>query len=175
MRKLKRIIATLVLLSTFSLTAQIAPTTGEKVLEVKESYEGEYLQSIDTTSFAPAVVNAIKERVPKKLIKYGFTNITILKVGKVKAPISTATKMSNMAGGNEGVGRAMLSQAKTYSEMVNAVDRMYAKEYDADWKMQVIFLDNVTGKEFKLKIAMMTYAPQYIIKESDLVKNLRKE
>ena len=174
MRKSKGIIATLLLASTFSLTAQVAPTNGEKVLEVKESYEGEYLQSIDTTSFAPVVVQAIKERVPKKLIKYGFTDITILKVGKVKAPKSSASKMSDMAGGNKSVGNAMLSQATTYSEIVAAVDKMYAKDYDGDWKMQVIILDNVTGKEFKIKIAMMTYAPQYIIKESDLVKDLRK-
>lgn len=170
----KSIIAALVLASTFGLNAQVAPTTGEKVLEVKETYLGEYLQSIDTTSFSPAVVNAIKERVPKKLIKYGFTDIKVLKVGKVKAPISTATKMSNFVGGNKGVGSAMLSQATTYSEMVRAVDKMYEQETDGDWKMQVIFLDNLTGKEFKLKIAMMGYTPQYIIKESDLVKDLRK-
>jgi hypothetical protein len=174
MKNSKSIIAALVLASSFGLNAQVAPTTGEKILEVKETYLGEYLQSIDTTSFSPAVVNAIKERVPKKLIKYGFTDIKVLKVGKVKAPISTATKMSNFVGGNKGVGSAMLSQATTYSEMVRAVDKMYEQDTDGDWKMQVIFLDNLTGKEFKVKIAMMSYAPQYIIKESDLVKDLRK-
>nr|WP_315160612.1 hypothetical protein [uncultured Flavobacterium sp.] len=173
MKNSKTIITILALALKFTLTAQIAPTTGEKVLEVKETYEGEYLQSIDTTSFSPAVVNAIKDRIPKKLIKYGFTDIKILKVGKVKAPISTSTKMSNLVS-NKSVGNAMLSQATTYSEMVRAVDKMYEKETDMDWKMQVVFLDNLTGKEFKLKIAMMSYAPQYIIKESDLVKDLRK-
>lgn len=170
----KSIIALLALASTFSLKAQVAPTTGEKVLEVKETYLGEYLQTIDTTSFSPAVVDAIRERVPKKLVKYGFTDIKILKIGKVKAPISTATKMSDFVGGNKGAGNAMLSQATTYSEMVRAVDKMYEKDTDGDWKMQVVFIDNLTGKEFKVKIAMMSYAPQYIIKESDLVIDLRK-
>jgi hypothetical protein len=174
MKNSKSIITALVFVSTFGLNAQVAPTTGEKVLEVKETYLGEYLQSIDTLSFSSVVVNAIKVRVPKKLIKYGFTDIKILKVGKVKAPISTATKMSNLAGGNKAMGNLMLSQAKTYSEIVSAIDKIYEKEYDGDWKMQVIFLDNLTGKEFKVKIAMMSYEPKYIIKESDLIKDLRK-
>lgn len=175
MRNLTGLIVTLAFISTFDLNAQIAPTTGEKVLEVKETYLGEYLQTIDTTFFSTAVVKAIKERVPKKLTKYGFTDIKILKVGRVNAPTSTATKLSNLAGGNKEVGKAMLSQAKTYSEIVRAIDKMYAPENDIDWKMQVIILDNLTGKEFKIKIAGMTYAPQYIIKESDLVLDLRKD
>ncbi|MCD0474728.1 hypothetical protein LPB87_10035 [Flavobacterium sp. EDS] len=175
MRNLKGIITVLVLTSTFGLNAQVAPTTGEKVLKVKETYLGEYLQSIDTTSFSSVVVNAIKERVPKKLIKYGFTDIKILKVGRVNAPISTATKMSNFVGGNEAVGKDMLKQAKSYSEIVRAIDKMYEPKADIDWKMQVIILDNLTHKEFKIKIASMTYAPQYIIKESDLVLDLRKD
>lgn len=175
MKNLKGLFITLALTTTFGIYAQVAPTAGEKVLEVKETYLGEYLQTIDTTSFSRVVVNAIKERVPKKLIKYGFTDIKILKVGRVNAPVSTATKMSNLVGGNKATGQAMLNQAKTYSEIVKAIDKMYEPEHDIDWKMQVIILDNVTGKQFKIKIAGMTYTPQYIIKESDLILDLRKD
>jgi len=86
MNKLKRIIMLLLLSNYINLTAQIAPTTGEKVLEIKESHQGEYLQTITQQGISDVVIKAINERIPKKLAKYGFTNITVTEVGKVPVP-----------------------------------------------------------------------------------------
>jgi hypothetical protein len=173
MNKLKKIVMLLVLSQSFSLTAQIAPTTGEKVLEVKESHAGEYLQTVNRKDISDVVIKAITERVPKKLAKYGFTDITVTEVGKVPVPEGWATKMGQITS-NKSVGQSMLGQAKTYNEMVIAVDKMYQPEDTdgVDWKFQVNIIDNVTKEVFKIRINMMSYNPQYIIKQSDLIKDL---
>lgn len=175
MKNSKKIITILLLALTFSMTAQVAPTTGEKVLEVKESHEGEYLQKISQQGFSPVVIKALTERLPKKLIKYGFTDISIIEVGKVPVPEGWATKLGSLTS-NKSVGQGMLQQAKTYSEIEAAVNKMYQPEDTdgVDWKFQVNFIDNISKEEFKIRINMMTYSPLYIIKTSDLVKDLSK-
>ena len=173
MNKLKRIIMLLLLSNYINLTAQIAPTTGEKVLEIKESHQGEYLQTITQQGISDVVIKAINERIPKKLAKYGFTNITVTEVGKVPVPEGWATKMGQITS-NKSVGQSMLGQAKTYNEMVIAVNKMYQPEDTdgVDWKFQVNIIDNATKEVFKIRINMMSYNPQYIIKQSDLIKDL---
>lgn len=173
MNKLKRIAMLLVLSNAINLSAQIAPTTGEKVLEIKESHQGEYLQTVIQQGISDAVIRAITERIPKKLAKYGFTDITITEVGKVPVPEGWATKMGQITS-NKSVGQSMLGQAKTYNEMVIAVNKMYQPEDNdgVDWKFQVNIMDNVTKEIFKIRINMMSYNPQYIIKQSDLIKNI---
>ncbi|MBL4745872.1 MAG: hypothetical protein JKY08_05850 [Flavobacteriaceae bacterium] len=171
--KLKSTLVALIL--TFNLIAQTAPK-GKKTLDVKENYAGEYTQEVTTGGLATVVVNALKKRVPKKLKKYGFEDITILKVGKVKVPTSLATKMSKAVGGNKAVGEAQLVLANTSSEIKRAVDKIYETETetDIDWKFQVNFIDNQTGKEFRIRLSSMSYAPKYIIRESTTEVNLRK-
>lgn len=173
MKRLKTIFMLLVLTQSFNLTAQIAPTTGEKTLEIKESHQGEYLQTVSQTGISDVVIKAITERVPKKLAKYGFTDITVTEVGKVPIPEGWATKMGQISS-NKSVGQSMLGQAKTYNEMVVAVDKMYQPEDTdgVDWKFQVNITDNISKEVFKIRINMMSYNPQYIIKQSDLIKDL---
>ncbi len=164
------------LLSVFLLAninySQVAPTSGKKTLEVKETYKGEYMQKVTNGGLSSVVISAMKKRIPKKLKKYGFNDITITEVGKVNTPVSKATKMSNLAGGNEGAGKAQLQVAKTSNQINAAVDRIYTEESDNDWKFQVNFIDNETKEEFKVRLNM-SYNPKYIIKKTDTIINLR--
>ncbi|MGV3696315.1 hypothetical protein [Flavobacterium sp.] len=175
MKKIKTLLIALIL-GTNAITAQVAPTTGEKQLEVKEDHPGEYLQTVKTEGLSDVVIKAMKDRLPKKLQQYGFTDITILEVGQVPVPMGWASKMGKLTS-NKSKGQAMLTNAKSYSEIKRAVDKMYEPEDNdgVDWKFQVNFTDNLTGKLFKVRINMMTYKPQYIIKESDLVKDMAKD
>lgn len=177
MKKTKWIIAIFVLVGTFKLTAQIAPTTGEKILEVKENYAGEYLQKVNQDGLSDVVIKALNNRIPSKLAKYGFKDITITEVGKVPSPENWTNKLSKASGldKNRAQGEAMLKNAKTYDQISTAINKMYEPDNnEGNWKFQVNFIDNTTKQLFKVKINMMTYAPQYIIKESDLVKDLSK-
>ncbi|MBO6881446.1 hypothetical protein [Winogradskyella sp.] len=171
---MKKINVLLILLATITinLSAQEAPTSGKKILDVKESHEGEYMQKVTKGDLSTNVVNALKKRLPKKLKKYGFEDITITEVGKVLTPVSTATKMSKSVGGNKGAGDAQLQEAETSSEIKTAVDKKYKENVDNDWKFQVNFIDNTTKKEFKVRLSL-SYNPQYIIKESELIVDLR--
>ncbi|WP_298326211.1 hypothetical protein [uncultured Dokdonia sp.] len=173
---MKRVYQCLILsLAVFAFAnAQEAPRSGKKVLDVKESYEGEYMQNVTKGDLSTAVVNALEKRVPKKLQKYGFEKIEITKIGKVKTPTSTTRKMSDAVGGNRGAGKAQLEVAKTSKQIETAVDKIYAENVDNDWKLQVNFIDLKTQKEFRVRLSIMSYNPKYIIKESDLVKDLRK-
>lgn len=173
MKNLKLTTTIIALILSFNLIAQTAPK-GKKTLEVKENYVGEYTQEVSTEDLSNVVITALEKRVPKKLKKYGFESITILKIGKVKTPVSLATKMSNTVGGNKGAGKAELDLARSSGEIERAVDKMYTEDSDIDWKFQVNFTDNITGKKFKVRLSTMSYNPKYIIKESTVAVNLRE-
>lgn len=171
MKSLKLILffLTLTPLTSFS---QIAPK-GKKTLQVTEKYKGEYMQRVfQSKHLSNNVINVMKKRLPKKLQKYGFNDITITEVGQVLVPISTTTKMGNLVS-NKSIGQAQLQQAKTVGQIERAVDKMYEEEIDGDWKFQVNILDNITNKVFKIRLSL-TYKPKYIIKESDDVIDYRK-
>ena len=76
------ILALALLVSTISL-GQIAPTTGKKVLKVKNQFENEYSLSV-FNAFAPAPYKHHMKKLPNKLAKFGFTNVEITKLGMVK-------------------------------------------------------------------------------------------
>lgn len=164
----------LLLTSIIYVNAQEAPTTGKKVLEVKEIYEGEYMQKVTKGDLSNTVINALKKRVPSKLKKYGFEDIKIIEIGKVKTPVSLASKMSNAAGGNEAVGKSQLELAKTSTEINSAVNKIHEEDYDIDWKFQVNFIDINTNKEYKVRLNQISYNPKYIIKENKIIIDLRK-
>jgi hypothetical protein len=176
MRRSKTIITLLAFSLSITLSAQVAPRTGEKVLEVKESYEGEFLQTVNQGNLSETVVKAIKERIPKKLDKYGFSNITILEVGQVPSPENWTNKLAKSSGltTNRAKGENMLKLATTLTEITAAINKMYEPDAnEGNWKFQVNFIDNITKETYKVRINMM-YNPLYIIKESDLIKNLSK-
>jgi hypothetical protein len=175
MKNSKTIITILALVLKFTLNAQIAPTTGEKVLEVKESYSGEFLQTVNKDGLSDVVLNAITKKIPSKLSKYGFADITIIEVGQVPSPENWTNKLAKASGltSNRARGEAMLATAKTYGDISTAVNKMYQPDNnDGNWNFQVNILDNISKKEYKIRINMM-YNPQYIIKESDLVKDFK--
>jgi len=176
MRISNTIITISLLVLTFNISAQIAPTTGKKTLEVKESFKGEYLQSVYKNGLSSVVIKGITERVPTKLVNYGFTDITITEVGKVSSPENWTDDLAKASGltTNRAKGEAMLTTANTYSEITAAVNKMYEPDNEGNWKFQVNFTDNISKSTYKIRINMM-YNPQYIIKESDLVKDLRAE
>lgn len=177
MKNSKTIITILVLALNFTLTAQIAPTTGEKILDVKESYAGEFLQTVSKNGLSDVVINAITKRIPSKLSKYGFDDISIIEVGQVPSPENWTNKLAKVSGltSNRAKGEAMLTTAKTYSEITAAVNKMYEPDNnDGNWKFQVNIVDNTSKKEYKIRINM-TYNPLYIIKESVLIKDLSKQ
>ncbi|MGG6229362.1 hypothetical protein [Tenacibaculum sp. SDUM215027] len=171
MKKIKLIITGVTLLLTFSIKAQEAPK-GKKSLEVKESFKGEYMQEVNQGDLSSVVLGAMKKRLPKKLRKYGFEDITITEVGKVFVPKSISTKLGELVGGNKALGRAQLEVANTSGEINNAVNRMYTKDVDGDWKFQVNIIDNRTNSIYKIRLSL-TYNPKYIIKESKEVINYR--
>jgi|GEM_PF-1646090 len=72
----------LILLFTLSFNsfAQTAPTTGRKILEVKETHEGEYFYKINSL---PQIEEVMKKKLLKSFVKYGFRDITIKEVGAV--------------------------------------------------------------------------------------------
>lgn len=157
------------LLVSQSLIAQEAPK-GKKTLEVKEKFEGEYNQEVNQKGLSDVVVNGLTTRVPKKLKKYGFDDITIVKVGKAIVPDGWAKKLgSNVS--KEAVSDAYLDQAQSRGEIKRAIEMRY-QEDEADWKFQINFIDNNTKKLFKVRLNLM-YNPKYIIKESDLKINIK--
>ncbi|GFD83819.1 hypothetical protein KUL118_66810 [Tenacibaculum sp. KUL118] len=172
MKKIKVVMLVVVLLLSFNVNAQKAPV-GKKTLEVKESYKGEYMQNVTSGDLSNAVLKAMKKRVPKKLKKYGFENITITEIGKVLKPVSITSKMGAIVGGNKELGRAQLEVAKTKGQIESAVDKMYSKDVDNDWKFQVNLIDNKTNKIYKIRLSL-GYNPKYIIKESKELINFRE-
>ena len=174
MKMFKMTWTALVTLIALSMNAQEVPTTGKKIIKVKESHVGEYLQTISQTLPKETVEN-FRKIVTKKLKKYGFNDITITEVGDVSVPEGWATKLGKLAGNNKSQGEALLTLATTRAEIVAAVNKMYEPDDldGVDKKFQVNFIDNLTGKVFKLRVSLFR-VPKYIIKESDLVGNLGK-
>lgn len=165
MKNLNVFITILCIALTINMSAQVAPI-GKKTLPVKENHEGEYLQTVMQRDISDVVIKAIRQRMPKKLLKYGFTDITIIQVGKVPVPEGWATKLGSLVS-NKSLGIAMMETATTYRQMVAAIDKMYEPEDNdgVDWKFQVNIVDNISKETFKIRINMMSYNPMYIIKE----------
>lgn len=172
MKKIRLVLLVLAVLLASNVRAQ-TPPKGKKNLKVKESYKGEYMQKVFEGDLSKVVLKAMRKRIPKKLRKYGFEDITITDIGKVLVPVSFTTKLGKIAGGNKEVGRAQLELAKTSGEIKNAVNKMYQKDIDGDWKFQVNIIDNLTNEVYKIRLNL-SYNPKYIIKESDEVVNFRE-
>ncbi len=171
MKKIKLIMLLIGVLSFGSIQAQVAPK-GKKTLEVKEKYTGEYMQKVFKGDISNGVLSAMRKRIPKKLKKYGFNDVTITEVGKVLVPVSVTTKLGRIAGGNKEVGKAQLKLAKTSGSVENAVDKMFTENVDGDWKFQVNLIDNETKIKYKIRLNL-SYKPIYIIKESSEIVNYR--
>ena len=165
MKTIKIIFTTYTLLIAFNINAQEVPTNGRKTIEVKESFVGEYNQIVrDVFSTLPKKQHL--KKLPKKLAKYGFTNVVITEVGRVEVIDGWANKLSKAAGGNKSVGRAKLTMATTYSEMRGAVNQIHNGPKRGATKFQA----NFTCDQGTFKVRMSTFGGlKYIIKISDVV------
>lgn len=83
MKNLKSIIAILGLILSVNMVAQVAPSSGKKILEVKETIEEEYFKVVTTEGLSDALMKQLYKIMPKKLGKYGFSDIAIEEMGKV--------------------------------------------------------------------------------------------
>ena len=81
--------------STTVMMSQEAPTGGKKQLEVVEKWDGEYDAGMESF-YAQNVKDVYLKKLPKKLEKYGFTNVVIIDLGKVVAPDNWATKLQSI-------------------------------------------------------------------------------
>jgi hypothetical protein len=171
---MKKIIIIFTLLIAFNINAQKVPTSGKKTIPVKESRIGEYLQILKK-NIPQAIVENCKKTVTRKLKKYGFTDITITGVGQVLVPEEWPTRLDKLAENNRALGEAQLSVANTTAEITAAVNKMYQADDndEVDKNFQVNFVNNKTGKSFKLRVSFFK-SPKYIIKESDLIDNIRE-
>jgi hypothetical protein len=135
---------------TITSSSQVAPLDGKKVLKVVSSYDGEYDQEV-YRSHLEAPYNYHMKRLPKKLGKYGFTNVVITSMGSVKGNAiakSSRAKMSDAYATIDGGGS--LNQAK------RALDNNNTS------KFQVNFSSD--QGEYKVRLGM-TMGIRYIIKE----------
>ena len=107
--------------STTVMMSQEAPTEGKKQLEVVEKWDGEYDAGMESF-YAQNVKDVYLKKLPKKLEKYGFTNVVIIDLGKVVAPDNWATKLHKAQGGNQGAAMSNLSNATSVAGAVAAVE-----------------------------------------------------
>lgn len=159
------ILGIFLLISTIAI-AQVAPI-GVKTLVVKETFIGEYNNSMSSYSLPDATITRAKKTLSKKLPKYGFINFKIKAIGVVGVPYGWASKLHNLAGGNEGLGYSYIVLAgKSKSQRILGRQKMREPERLSDKKWQAIVIDG-TGQEYKIRINMLTMKPKYIIKQTE--------
>lgn len=153
MKKIAVIILALGLVtSTYS---QVVPTQGRKTIKVKTKFIGEFDKEV-RSSFYEAPHNYHMNKLPKKLKKYGFTNVKITALGSVsynsKNPISRLD-----------VGIAQIRVGANVETVINTV----TTKVDTS-KFQVNF--TCDQGEFKVRLNMFV-SPMYVIAEDNKVVN----
>ena len=154
--------------STTVMMSQEAPTGGKKQLEVVEKWDGEYDAEISNFYNVGPVLDSHLKKLPKKLEKYGFTNVVIISLGKVVAPDNWAKKLHNMQGGNQGAAMSNMQNATSVAGAVAAAELYNAPETPTI-NTRVHFTSD--QGEFKVRTAMMSSNPKYIVKYNDNLKN----
>lgn len=144
---MKKLLYTLIFAFGVSAYGQVAPTGGKKVLKVTNKYENEYgLQVFKSMYEAP--YNYHMKKLPKKLEKYGFTNVTITALGSVQ-PVANKK-------GDLGLGLAYLRSGSTIDTAVKkALDEVDMSEF------QVNFTSD--QGEFKVRLSSTATGIKYII------------
>ena len=150
MRKITLIIsAILISLGSY---AQVAPTAGKKQLRVRTKYINEYSQTV-TQSFATSPYNYHMNKLPKKLAKYGFTNVKITALGSVigskrPSPISRI-----------GVAIAKWRVGATPETVIHTATTKIDKS---------LFQVNFTSDQGSFKVRLNVFvSPKYIIKNTE--------
>lgn len=141
------ILALALLVSTISL-GQIAPTTGKKVLKVQNKFENEYSLSVGNVFHSNPYEYHMK-RLPKKLAKYGFTNVEITELGAV---VIAPPKKSSVTGYDVIDAGGSLNQAISQQNKV-----IKNEEFQVNFNSDQGF--------FKVRLNMTATKLKYIIKE----------
>tara|TARA_R110000744_G_scaffold365945_2_gene474870 strand:- start:9 stop:449 length:441 start_codon:yes stop_codon:yes gene_type:complete len=139
-----------ILIFSFGLTtvAQVAPTTGKKVLEVTNKFDNEYSLEVFKSMYA-APYEYHMNKLPKKLAKYGFTNVTITALGSVQ-PVANKK-------GDVGLAIAKLQNGATISGAIStAVNEVNMSEFQVNFTS-----DQGT---FKVRLSSTATRLKYIIK-----------
>ena len=139
-----------ILIFSFGLTtvAQVAPTTGKKVLEVTNKFDNEYSLEVFKSMYA-APYEYHMNKLPKKLAKYGFTNVTITDLGSVQ-PVANKK-------GDVGLAIAKLQNGATISGAIStAVNEVNMSEFQVNFTS-----DQGT---FKVRLSSTATRLKYIIK-----------
>tara|TARA_R110002126_G_scaffold50551_4_gene139222 strand:- start:6186 stop:6626 length:441 start_codon:yes stop_codon:yes gene_type:complete len=139
-----------ILIFSFGLTAvaQVAPTTGKKTLSVDEKFENEYSLEVFKSMYE-APYNYHMKKLPAKLAKYGFTNVTITALGSVQ-PVANKK-------GDVGLAIAKLQNGATISGAIStAVNEVDMSEFQVNFTS-----DQGT---FKVRLSSTATKLKYIIK-----------
>ena len=80
---MKNLITIAIVLISLSLNAQTVPQDGRKTIKVDQKFDNEYTLEV-FKSFGPAPYKYHMKKLPKKLAKYGFTNVEITAFGSVQ-------------------------------------------------------------------------------------------
>ena len=146
-RTVKVLLMLMIFFMMSNLQAQTAPTNGKKVLEVTNKYENEYSFEVFKSMYAAPYEYHMK-RLPKKLEKYGFTNVVITELGSVQ-PVANKK-------GSLSLGLAYIQSGSTVGTAVNKVVNDVDKS-----KFQVNFTSD--QGTFKVRLSDTATGIKYII------------
>ena len=146
---MKNLLVVLVMAIGVGVFGQTAPTGGKKVLKVKTKFVGEY--SLDVyNSFHSSPYEYHMKKLPKKLAKYGFTNVQITALGSVT---TGATKRPDV-GVAISYARAGYVDVAVSKATTSVTPREFQVNFDSD------------QGSFKVRLSMTATGIKYIIKES---------
>lgn len=145
---MKKFITLLLILGMYGAQAQTAPTGGKKVLPVLNKYENEY--NLDVwNAFLEAPYNYHMKKLPKKLQKYGFTNVEITALGMVT---TGPAKKRDVA-----VAIAYAQQGASVGTILNMLEDIKQEEFQVNFTS-----DQGT---FKVRLSATATGIKYIIAE----------
>ena len=150
MEKVVFVLMILLIASIFTnLQAQTAPTGGKKVLPVSEGkYENEYSFEV-FKSFSKAPYDYHMKKLPKKLAKYGFTNVVITALGSVQ-PVPDKD-------GSVSLAVAYINSGASYDTAVSKLDPVSMSQFQVNFQSDQGF--------FKVRMTKTALGFRYIIKE----------
>lgn len=151
---MKNLFILIAVMFSLSLVGQVVPTDGRRTIKVKEKVVGEYLEEV-FLSFGDAPYNYHMKKLPKKLAKYGFTNVKITALGSVNNTYR-GYSLSGVKGG--------ITVLQAGGGVMTAINTMNRKPHN--YKFQVNFTSD--QGEFKVRLSMFV-SPMYVIKQSELV------
>ena len=146
---MKNLVTALALVIAFGLSAQVAPTEGKRTLKVSEGkYENEYSFEV-FKSFNKAPYDYHMKKIPKKLEKYGFTNVVITALGSVQ-PVPDKD-------GSVALAVAYVQMGASVGTAIRKLDPVSMSQFQVNFTSDQGF--------FKVRMTKTALGFRYIIKE----------